>query len=425
MAKILKIMRRNYVVDVAWKPAKTRSLRAEAISEATDAGVDMIVVREGISPQVGIASTTDGVRSGMVPLAVMAGESLAPDSLVLFSIDDKDYWLVATRGGMIHTDVTGNSEELVDIFRDEMQHHNYSFVAAPPDLELAAPNNLNLDLFVGGHQRKKFAKFEAVGEHARWVRIKIIMLLVVIVGGLLINHKIGQMAAHRKMARLAYLQRLQAEKLATVVIPPIRFVPFRAMKKGCWEVLSHVPQKIHGWEGFGLKCRERTVTVTYRRDTDGLGRVLRQAFPSAKITVKKTGAFVTFPNPAWNPGVVRTILVQNAPRSDHETVDRVDDFFRLRGLIPTWSKTATAFAKSVMTGYVETRFEVQIPVEPGGWVQQIDRIPGTVVRGFDYVNITVKSNKTGQAVQKDGWRILGMTYYLKSFKEGTHVVQGR
>lgn len=433
MARVLKIGKKHYVVDFLWKPAKSRNLVKEAESECKDTSNNMYVIRTGVSRQIGVASSADGVRSGMTPLALVLSEQYPADLLVVLDVpqewllgekytgtgadnggDDRLAWGLSMSEGYITEEVFGGREEVLDWFREEQKQikpdHPTHTVASEEMTEIQADSRSEIEVILElAKKKRKPAVFRKVGEARTRMLIGVFVIACGVVVAMAVRHRLEIIAEQKHEQVLAAMRAMMAEKAREALLRPILYVAYKDMASACMKTWENMPKEFPGWESTEVICTPHQAGAIYRRDNAGLAERLHQEFSGFHIEMENKKADVY--REIDQNVTVRKISPLNLANID--TKQRLEDFFRKHGFVPRWEQGGTkvlpgvTIAASNLVGVNKDIFRVRFPVFPDGWVYELDNIPGVVVRAIG-TQITHQSGFQGDK----GWVLRGVIYYV-------------
>ena len=397
MASVVSLYGKKYAIGLLWTPImESENIRKDAHAELSDMGKDIFVIRKDPAQQIGIGSTQDGLKAGMLPLAAMAADVYVGDNIVVFPLDESTFWGVSIEGGAVLEEYVCESRaDLLDWFVKNKNTGRFTGYIGPSSLgirELAT--NPTLEGFIQEGKELRTTKLEKVGDTSKKnIKIAIVVFVCIIAVVLFKKHE-----EHLAMLKKISLQQQLMSRAKHVVVhkKPLEYVLYRPLAEMCINMLGTIPKNIEYWTVKGITCTPNFLEIDYSREARGLMSELLKTLPGFKIKAKGNTATAirNFNNMkryqvSFKKDYIKQIKIQDFT---------VDDFFRRHGFLPKWTQVNNNMLLGVVSHDIKSKnFSVSFPVFPDSWVFDLDSIPGVKVRSVEF---------------KDGkWSLKGVFYY--------------
>ena len=385
MAEVVNIDGKKYAIGLLWTAImESDNIRRDAYAELEDLEKDIFIIRKEPTQQIGIGSTKDGLKSGMMSLAAMAADVYVGDNIVVFQLNENIFWGATIEGGAVLEEFIGESKtELVSWFIKNKNTGRFNNFIGPSSLGIRDLNPTpTLEGFIQDGLSICSTKIEKIGDSNR-KRIKIIAIALICIISFIAVKKHEENEALKKKISLQQ-QLLNKAKKSIELKKPLSYTPYKYIAKRCINVLSITRKNIPNWQAKEIKCSADSIEIDYSRNYKGLTSDLFKYLPgfNIKLTNKLTKAKLKYHN----------IQDRNIEFTSEKIKKLgfkkffVDDFFRRHGFVLNWKSNVLLLPSysKLKYGLNSDSFYVAFPVFPDSWVYNIDNIPGVDVKSIEY-----------------------------------------
>jgi len=311
----------TFVSGLFWQPLPNpASAKADTLRIATEQELDLVVTRTTGALQVGLGSTKDGAKEGMLSAAAAISKSMEVaegrrDFLCAIAVpDNPDLWLyVAQDGGVIlhDGDMIGNEDEIkARLLNDKSLPTEWAAIVAPAHWGIEHAEERPFLSFMpmelgrrgSGDTMRKYKKWWALRPVRRNVSklavrvIGTVLLLVIGVKGFGVWRERAAQAELQEQLAAAARETDEAKAAAAkaAAIPPWAKVPAGAAYiAGCLDAFHSAP--VHGstWTPKDAVCTGTLLTLNWTRPERGSLSSLRTALPQATVAADGNSASLT------------------------------------------------------------------------------------------------------------------------------------
>lgn len=337
---VIPLGTRHFAIGLDWISFyEEGSIDKYARNQSKQHGANLYCTNKMYRNQIGFASTMAGHKNGMAVLAYHLMEEMGENFLASFQIDDKNYYVVAVRDGLVipTTDVILSSDD-AKYLHDNCQDTYRFEESIAPDSFLSEPTRIaTLEEFARGPFKHRLEKSTTPLRQRHYLALGLLGALSL--GGFYRHQghlqsendaRMQEEASHRmKMNQALMEKRLQQERLFHV--PPLPYynhIHGMDMIQACEQQAMIYPHDAAGWVGDTIKCSDSTIQLEMKRD----GGTVNWIAP-------------TLNRPGFRPSVTPT-----------GTGVSVSSPLNIRGL-PVWSKTTETLKVEDVAFSLERNFE--------------------------------------------------------------------
>lgn len=306
---------KTFVSGLFWQPLSgspsDRSKETKRL--AVELKFDLAVWRTTTAPQVGLGSTSDGVKQGLLSAAAMISKTLEIESgvrdfLCATEVPGGRWLYVAQREGVIlpDGDMIGGEDGIRSRLLNDLSLGEWSLVYAPEHWGVQSSIEREFADFLPKKSGKNdYKKWWAMRPVDRWSSLrsnprKIVapaIILALLVGGGMYAYKTWQ---NKKAAEAARIAEMQAAANGTPIRPiehPWKNQPSaRAYLKSCMTAMGQVKSLWPGnWTPQTVTCANGSLTVQWKRQEYGWIKHLREVEPTAILTADGEAASLSIP----------------------------------------------------------------------------------------------------------------------------------
>lgn len=310
-----------FVSGLFWQPLPNpASAKADTLRIADEQELDLVVTRTTGALQVGLASTKDGAKEGMLSAAAAISKSMeiaeeARDFLCAVPVpDNPNLWLyVAQDGGVIlhDADIVANEDEVKARLLNDMSLPNkWALIVAPAHWGIAEAQERTFVSFVpvelgrrgSGDTMRKYKKWWAlkpvrrnVSKLAIRVAGTVILAVLAIKGYGLWKERAAQALLQEQLAAAAReTDDAKAAAAKAAAIPPWSKVPAGAgFIDACLEAFYASPVHASTWTPRDATCSGSLLTLNWTRPERGSISSLHTALPQATVSADGNSASLT------------------------------------------------------------------------------------------------------------------------------------
>lgn len=305
---------RTFVSGLMWQTLSSpKNMMAESRELASELDFDLMVYREGLMPQVGLASTTDGAKEGLMSSAALVSKFHETDGsgvLCAMPIPDGRFLLVAIRDGAIlpDGDIVGNEDEIEEQFNQllSLSASEWGIRVAPSTWGVESSIERDFQFYI---PKKKNGSIEyhswwelrsPVSDRKRATKKLLIIaaIAVTIAGGVAGVKKFQEYREQQRalaQQEAAQNQRANPSDFHVDIPTPWKDTPHPALVLAACE--SHYAPKYlfaGGWILRDFSCASRSVTYIWSRGSTSFPS-LRATIPTAIANELEDSASVTIP----------------------------------------------------------------------------------------------------------------------------------
>ena len=263
-----------YAASIFWESLQNIDspfLDAKEASENVLVGADLFCVKHGKSPQLGLAVSTQGFKSGMNVAAVSAVTSMSDASslLAVFKVD-AGYWYLCVRNDVILSDgdvLFVKEEDAKEQFMSMLSVPDWSKKIAPAEwgIDETEPKDI-AEVFATGLD-SKLEKINAL----RGTELLIVVVISIAVGAWLIMYLVQTFFTTETQETKVVTRRAQPKVRQEVVkvIP----APWESLVDPVWmidncrkAILDLTSIAVPGWNNNGVLCTTSNAVTSWKRE---------------------------------------------------------------------------------------------------------------------------------------------------------------
>ena len=264
----------QYAASIVWESLQNVDapfLDAKEAAENVLVGADLFCVKHGKSPQLGLATSSQGFKKGMSVAAISAVTSLSDASslLAVFKVDS-GYWYLCVRNDVILSD-----GDVLFIKEEDAKEQFMSMLSVPDWNKKIAPEEWGID----DTEQKTISEVFANGLDSKLEKINALCgaeLLIVVVlsisAGIWLIMFISNTFFGTKVQENKVVTR-RATKKVVKKVKKIEPAPWESLVDPVW-MLDNCRQSIltlssistPGWSNMGVTCMASGAMTSWKRD---------------------------------------------------------------------------------------------------------------------------------------------------------------
>ncbi len=379
----------QYAASIVWESLQNVDapfLDAKEAAENVLVGADLFCVKHGKSPQLGLATSSQGFKKGMSVAAISAVTSLSDASslLAVFKVDS-GYWYLCVRNDVILSD-----GDVLFIKEEDAKEQFMSMLSVPDWNKKIAPEEWGID----DTEQKTISEVFANGLDSKLEKINALRgaeLLIVVVlsisAGIWLIMFISNTFFGTKVQENKVVTR-RATKKVVKKVQKIEPAPWESLVDPVW-MLDNCRQSIltlssistPGWSNMGVTCMASGAMTSWKRDFGRLSWIELSlaysglTFGSKQINDNATNITVSIPFQD-----VRKI--NSAPKkSEKELRSMVYDLFQALNLSINLVKAQTSVGGKV---YHSLNFAINSKYDPDVWKDLLTKFSGLKINNIRY-----------------------------------------
>jgi hypothetical protein len=306
----------TFVAGLFWQPlsGSTSEYRKETQKLAKQLNLDLAVWRTMGVLQVGMGSSSENLKPGMLSAAAVISKTLeveshARDFLCATEITDGRWLYVAQSDGVIlpDGDLIGGEDEIKSRLLSDLSTGKWSLVFAPEHWGVhGAAEERSFEDFIpkrsGKYDYKKWWRLRPIDSWSsfRAKPSKIIipaMILALLAEGGMYAYKTWQNKKAAEEARIAAIQAAATSAPVKVIEHPWKSQPSaRSYLNSCITAMEQVKSLWPGnWTLQGVNCANGSMTVQWKRQEYGWIKHLREVEPNVTLSSDGESALLSIP----------------------------------------------------------------------------------------------------------------------------------
>ena len=381
----------QYAASVFWESLQNVEmpfLDAKEASENVLVGADLFCVKQGKSPQLGLAVSSQGFKKGMDVAAVTAITAMSDSSslLAVFKVD-AGYWYLCIRNDIILSDgdvLFVKEEDAKEQFMSMLSVPDWSKKIAPEEWGIDDTEQKNISEVFAQGLSTKLEKINAL----RGSELLIIIVLSIAVGAWLITFIINTFFETKTQENKVITKRAQkkvVQKVEKVILAPWEtLIDPVWMLDTCRENILAVSSIVTpGWTNEGITCMPSGIATGWRRNFGRLSWIeMSLSYSGLNISNKqidKDARTVTVSIPFGSPKKIKS----PPKHSSYELRNMINDLFQAINLsIRLNDGTASAEGRS----YKTLDFMIDSKYDPNIWKEMLTKFSGLKVNNIRYNN---------------------------------------
>lgn len=379
----------TYGASIFWESLQNVDAPFLDAKEAVENGVadaDLFCVKHGKSPQLGLASTSQGFRKGMNVAAVTVVTSMSDASslLAVFKVD-AGYWYLCVRNDVILSD-----GDVLFVKEEDAKEQFMSMLSVPDWAKKIAPAEWGIDetedkdiseIFANGLETK-LEKINAL----RGFELVVAIVLPTIILLFLLKYVADLFSTDTSSANRVVTRRAQKKVIKEVetIIP----APWESMVDPVWmldncrqTILSLVAISTPGWVNDGVTCSQSSAITSWKRNFGRLSWIEMSLSYSgltfANKSIDERGNSVTVSIPFQS-----VQKVTSAPKkSALELRNMINDLFQTLNMSISLNKGQAKAGKKV---YEYINFKINSKYDPEVWKPLLTKFSGLKVNNIRY-----------------------------------------
>ncbi len=379
----------TYAASIFWESLQNVDAPFLDAKEAVENGVadaDLFCVKHGKSPQLGLASTTQGFKKGMNVAAVTAVTSMSDASslLAVFKVD-AGYWYLCVRNDIILSDgdvLFVKEEDAKEQFMSMLSVPDWAKKVAPAEWGIEETEDKNIsEVFANGLD----AKLEKINALRGFELVVAIALPAII---LLFGLKyVADLFSSNNTAANKVVTR-RAKKKVVKEVEKVIPAPWEAMVDPAWmldncrqTILSLVAISTPGWVNSGVTCSQSSAITSWKRNFGRLSWIEMSLSYSgltfANKSIDERGSTVTVSIPFQS-----VEKITSAPKkSSLELRNMINDLFQTLNMSISLANGQAKAGKKV---YEMLNFKINSKYDPEVWKPLLTKFSGLKINNIRY-----------------------------------------
>ena len=381
----------QYATSIFWESLQnvdTPFVDAKEASENVLVGADLFCVKQGKSPQLGLASSAQGFKKGMAVAAVTAVTAMSESSslLAVFKVD-AGYWYLCIRNDIILSD-----GDVLFVKEEDAKEQFLSMLSVPDWSKKIAPVEWGID----DTEQRDIAEVFAQGLTTKLEKINalrgfelfVVVALSLAIGGWLIVYLSNILFEPKVQETRVITQR--AQKKVTKQVEHVVLEPWEALIDPI-SVMDNCRKAIHdlttlptpGWRNLGVTCTPLEAVTSWSKDFGRLSWIELSLHHSglnfSSKTIDKDSSKIIVSVPFNEPKKIKS-----APSyTEGELRHMINDLFQAINLrIDLSSGTISSEGKN----YNVMKFILKSTYEPNIWKEMLTKFSGLTVNNIHYNN---------------------------------------
>ena len=379
----------QYAASVVWESLQNLDapfLDAKEAAENVLVGADLFCVKHGKSPQLGLASSSQGFKKGMSVAAISAVTALSEASslLAVFKVDS-GYWYLCVRNDVILSDgdvLFVKEEDAKEQFMSMLSVPDWNKKIAPEEWGIDETEQKNIsDVFAQGLD-SKLEKINAL----RGAELLIVVVLSIAAGAWLIMY-ISSTFFETKTQENKVVTRRATKKVVKQVKTVVP-APWESLVDPVWmldncrqSILALTSISTPGWKNNGVTCMASGAVTSWKRSFGRLSWIEMSlaysglTFGSKRIDDKSTEVTVSIP-------FQDVKKINSAPKKTaNELRNMVNDLFQALNLSISLTNGKTSVGGK---NYHSLDFKINSQYDPNIWKNLLTKFSGLKINNIRY-----------------------------------------
>lgn len=379
----------QYAASIFWESLQNVDapfLDAKEAAENVLVGADLFCVKQGKSPQLGLAVSSQGFKSGMSVAAVAAVTAMSDASslLAVFKVD-AGYWYLCIRNDVILSD-----GDVLFVKEEDAKEQFMSMLSVPDWARKIAPEEWGID----DTEQRDISEIFAQGLNTKLEKINALRgteLLIVVVLSLAVGIALIIYINNTFFGTTTQVKRVATKRAQKKVIKKVEKVilaPWETMVDPVWfldicreNILAVTSIPTPGWTNEGVTCSTTGIVTSWRRNFGRFSWIEMALsysglnFSSKQIDKDSRSVMVTIPfNDAKK--------IKSAPKhTSAELRNIINDLFQAINLsIKLDDGTVSSEGKS----YKILKYSINSMYEPNIWKEMLTKFSGLRVNNIRY-----------------------------------------
>ncbi len=381
----------SYAASVFWESLQNIDapfLDAKEASENVMVGADLFCVKHGKSPQLGLASSSQGFQKGMTVAAVAAVTAMSEASslLAVFKVD-AGYWYLCVRNDVILSDgdvLFVNEEDAKDQFISMLSVPGWAKKIAPAEWGIDETEQKNLSEIFAQGLSTKLEKINAL----RGAELLIVIVLSIAVGAWLVMFISSTFFGTKTQENKVVTRR--AKKKVVKKVKKVVPAPWESLVDPVWmldscrqTILSLTSISTPGWKNLGVTCMASGAMTSWKKEFGRLSWLEMSlaysgmTFASKVVDDRANNVTVSLPF----QDVKR--ISSSPKKSAKELRNLLNDLFQALNLSVRLVDEKASIGGKV---YYSLKFVINSKYDPNIWKEMLTKFSGLKINNIRYNN---------------------------------------